>query len=83
MNDNTPIHPLAAPKHKSGSIRFTSHLDNEEHVFSSCVNKLTQDRCTWFDDEPPALEWTVKMVKNTFDKIRKDAIEVHEVIGDF
>jgi hypothetical protein len=74
------VNPLTDKKQKWGMIRFTQ--DGKEHTFYSCVNRLTDDRLSAFDKEPPSIDDTLSWVRSVFRDIRKKA-QVIEFIGDF
>lgn len=75
------IHPLADKNAKGGKIKFI-HPDGKEHFFISVVNRMSGDRLTYFDGEPPSINDDMKYVQSVFRGIRKKA-KVLEVIGDF
>jgi len=81
MQVNTSIHPLASPNKKSGKIRFI-HSDGKEHSFYSCVNSLSGQRLSAFDNEAPTIEADKSSIRSIFNKIRMKC-KVLEVIGDF
>jgi hypothetical protein len=83
MKDNTAIHPLARPGEKSGKIRFIHADDGLEHSFSTCVNDMTGDRMSSFDECPPHINDSLSWVRSVFRDIRKRSTKVLEVIGDF
>ena len=83
MQDNTKIHPLALAGKMSGLIRFIHFKDGEEHYFYSCCNRLTEDRMSAFDSEPPSINDSLEWVRSVFRDIREKSLEVLEVIGDF
>lgn len=80
MKNPKRIHPLAAENEKSGKIKFI-HGGNE-HIFYSCVNKLTNERMSAFDADAPTIGDTIQWVKSVFTDIKRKAI-VLECIGDF
>ncbi len=82
MKTNTSIHSLASPNTKSGKIRFIHRADNTEHVFYTCVNRMSGDRLSGFDNSPPTVNDSMKYIKSVFRDIRKKA-DVIEVTGDF
>jgi len=81
MLDNTTIHPLASSSKKSGKIRFI-HSDGNEHYFYTCVNDLSGDRLSAFDNDPPRINSDMSWIKSIFSNIRKNNT-VLEIIGDF
>lgn len=81
MKNPTIIHSLAAPNKLSGQIQFI-HTDGKEHTFCSVINRLTGDRLSYFDNDPPTVNDSLKWVKSIFKNIRKKA-RVIKVIGDF
>ena len=80
--DHTDIHPLADTKAKAGRIRFKHEGNGPEFCFSTCVNNMTGDRMSWFNNDPPFVNDTLKWVRSVFKDIREKTIVV-EVIGDF
>ena len=72
------IHPLG--EGKSGKIVF--YHDGEEHSFSTTINSLTGDRLSWFDNDPPSINDSMRWIKSVFVDVRKKA-EVSLVVGDF
>jgi hypothetical protein len=83
MKDNTAIHSLARAGVKSGKIRFIHFRDGKEHTFYSCVNDLTGDRMSAFDNDPPAINDPLPWIQGVFKDIRKKATKVIDCIGDF
>lgn len=83
MEDNTVIHPLARQYELSGRIRFIHREDGAEHTFSSCVNRLTGCRMSWFDSDAPDVDTPVSQIRTMFKNIRKKSAKVIESIGDF
>jgi len=81
MKDNTAIHSLAAPREKSGKIKFV-HSDGSIRAFSTCVNSLSGSRLSYFDNDPPSIDDPMPWIKSVFRDIRKKA-KVLDVIGDF
>jgi len=59
MKDNTTIHTLARPRVKSGQIKFICYTDGKEKTFSTCINSLSGDRMSWFNDDPPSVELAI------------------------
>ena len=82
MKDNTSIHRLARPGAKSGKITFI-HKDDKQHTYYSCVNDLTGDRLSAFDNDAPTINNSLREVRSVFNDIRKKSKGVIEVIGDF
>ena len=77
------IHSLADPGEKFGKIKFIG-FDGKEHTFVSCVNQLSSNRLSYFDNDPPRIEerGNLSYVKTIFKNIRKKS-KVLESIGDF
>jgi hypothetical protein len=76
------IHPLARAEEKSAFIRFV-HIDKKEHTYSTCVNDLTGDRMSWFDNHAPDVNQPLREIKRMFKNINKKAVKVIEYQGDF
>lgn len=76
------IHPLARAEEKSAFIRFV-HIDKKEHTYSTCVNDLTGDRMSWFDNDAPDVNQPLSEIKRMFKNINKKAVKVIEYQGDF
>lgn len=74
------IHPLCDETQKGGKIHFT-HV-GVERSFTSCVNSLSGDRLSWFNNDPPRINDPISWVRNVFKTIRKTSKEI-ESIGDF
>ena len=74
------IHHLADTSKKSGQIKFVHH-DGTKRTFSTCVNRLSGDRLSWFDDCAPSIN-DESWVKSVFRDIRAKA-KVISFIGDF
>lgn len=83
MKDNTAIHSLARPGVKSGKIRFIHFGDGKEHCFYSCVNDMSGNRLSAFDNDPPNIGDSLAWVESVFRDIRKKATKVIDCIGDF
>ncbi len=83
MTNNKSIHPLASPNQLSGMIRFIHKKDGAEHTFKTCVNKLTNDRLSWFDNDAPEINTPISDIKKMFKNIREKSARVIESIGDF
>jgi len=83
MKDATAIHPLALGNTKSGRIHFVCFTDGQEHTFSTCVNRMSGDRLSWFDGDAPRFDPGGKWAKTVFADIRKKATKVLEVVGDY
>ena len=83
MKDNTTIHTLAKPRVKSGQIKFICYRDGKEKTFSTCINSLSGDRMSWFNDDPPSVDNGARWAKSVFSDIRVKATKVIDVIGDF
>lgn len=80
MTDNTTIHELAEPRAKSGKIRFIHN--GKEHTFYTCVNSMTKDRMSYFDNNPPTINNSLSWIKSVFNDIRAKS-HVVECVGDF
>jgi len=74
------IHSLARKGTKMGKIVF--RYKGKEQSFSSCINDLSGDRLTWFDNEPPSIGDSLAWVRGAFKEIRKKA-EIISCEGDF
>lgn len=83
MEDNTAIHSLARPGVKSGKIRFIHFRDGKEHYFYSCVNDMSGNRLSAFDNDSPNIGDSLAWVESVFRDIRKKATKVIDCIGDF
>jgi hypothetical protein len=81
MKDNRILHPLAQSGKPSGKIVFI-HSDGTKRSFTSCVNRLTGSRMSYFDDSAPSIDDPLKWVKSVFRDIRLKAKVLHS-IGDF
>ena len=81
MKDATILHPLAENNQPSGKIVFI-HPNGTQHSFTSCINRMTGSRLSYFDDDAPFIDDPLKWVKGVFRGIRKKA-KVLNVVGDF
>ncbi len=72
-------HPLHDTTAIGGAIRFT-HSDGQAHEFYSWVNRLTGQRLSGFDNDPPSINDPLKWVRSVVRDIRAKA-EVLEEIG--
>ena len=73
-------HTLHDTSKKGGAIRFI-HSDGETHEFSSWVNRLTGDRLSAFDGNPPTVNDSLSWVRSVFRDIRGKC-KVIEQAGD-
>jgi hypothetical protein len=64
------MNSLTNTKKPWGKITFIHHRTGEEHSFYSCVNKLTNDRLSAFDNEPPSIGDNMTWVKSVFRDIK-------------
>lgn len=82
MKNNKAIHSLAQPNAKSGKITFV-HSDGQEHSFSTCINRLSGSRLSWFDSDAPSVDDSMNWIKSVFRDIRAKSQKVVATIGDF
>jgi len=76
------VHPLADENKPFVKIKFI-HSDKKEHFFYSCVNTLSGDRLTAWDNSPPTINDSMADVKRTIQKIRSNAVSITESISSF
>lgn len=75
------MHSLADESESAGRITFI-HTDGKEHTFYSCVNKMSGNRLSAFDNNPPDINDSLAWVKSVFRDIRAKR-QVMSCIGDF
>ena len=83
MKNAKVLHRLAQNNRPSGRIRFIHFRDGKEHSFTSCVNEMSGNRLSYFDDSAPTIDDPVAWVRSVFRDIRKKATSVIEIVGDF
>lgn len=76
MKTETKPHPLCDTSKPWGVIRFIHFRDGSEREFYTMVNKLTGDRMTAFDNDPPGINDPMPWIKSMFKNIRKKARSV-------
>ena len=57
-------------------IEFIHFKDKKKHVFYSCINDMSGDRLSAFDNDPPSVNDELKWVKSVLRDIKNKAIEV-------
>lgn len=67
------IHPLADETKPFVKIQFIAK-DGKEHSFCSCVNSLSGDRLSWFDNSPPTINNSLKFLRDMIKVIKQDKI---------
>ena len=73
-------HPLHDSSATGGAIRFV-HRDGSVREFYSWVNRMTGDRMSGFDNDPPSVNDPLKWARSVARDIRARA-EVLEEIGN-
>ena len=52
-----------------GTITFLHHKTGEKREFYSCINRLTGNRLSAFNNEPPSIDDNLRWVKSVFKDI--------------
>jgi hypothetical protein len=81
INTKLDIHFLADLSKPAGKIIFQTK-DGKKHSFSSCINRLSGDRLSFFDNDSPFVNDSLKWIRNTFKTLR-ESMTVIEEFGDF
>jgi len=63
-------HDLIDRTKPHGKVTFIHFADKKEHTFYSAVNRLTGDRLTGYDNDPPYTSITIGSAKDVFRNIR-------------
>jgi hypothetical protein len=74
-------HPLCDMSKPWGVIKFVHFRDGSERKFYSMVNKMTGNRMTAFDNDPPGIDDPMPWIKSVFKDISKKATKVIEYQG--
>lgn len=76
------MHPLCDKSNPYVFVTFIHFRDNKEHVFYSCVNEMTGNRLTAFDNDPPEIDSEMDYIKSVLKGLKKKSngivsVEVH------
>jgi hypothetical protein len=52
-----------------GTITFLHHKTGKKHEFYSCINRLSGNRLSAFDNNPPSIDDNLRWVKSVFKDI--------------
>lgn len=75
---NVLTHPNARLSSPHVFVRFI-HTDGKEHTFGSCVNDLTGDRLSGFDNAAPSVNDSIKWIKSVIRDINAKATVIEIV----
>lgn len=64
------IHPLADPDAVLILIEF--ERGGKKQTYKSCINTMTGDRMTWFNNDPPFINTDMFVINNMVSKLEKN-----------